>query len=80
MKTTEIHDHMLKILYKITSVLMFTVGLIITIHVESACWNFSRIYTLTHCIDEIIVGVIAFIGGFYFMYKVRHYDADKEGD
>lgn len=80
MKTTETHDHMLKILYKITSVLMFTVGLIITIHVESAFWNFSRIYTLTHYIDEIIVGVIAFIGGFYFMYKVRHYDADKEGD
>lgn len=80
MKTTEIHDHILKRLYKITSVLMFIVGLIITIHVESACWNFSRIYTLTHFLDEIIVGVIAFIGGFYFMYKVRHCDADKEGD
>ena len=80
MKTTEIHDHMLKRLYKITSFLMFIVGIIITIHVESAFWNFSRIYTLTHCLDEIIVGVIAFIGGFYFMYKVRHCDADKEGD
>ena len=80
MKTTEIHDHMLKRLYKITSVLMFIVGLIITIHIESECWNFSRIYTLTHCLDEIIVGVIAFIGGFYFMYKVRHYGAYKEGD
>ena len=80
MKTTEIHDHMLKRLYKITSFLMFIVGIIITIHVESAFWNFSRIYTLTHCLDEIIVGVIAFIVGFYFMYKVRHCDADKEGD
>ena len=80
MKTTEIHDHMLKRLYKITSFLMFIVGIIITIHVESAFWNFSRIYTLTHCLDETIVGVIAFIGGFYFMYKVRHCDADKEGD
>ena len=40
MKTTEIHDHMLKRLYKITSVLMFIVGIIITIRVESACWNF----------------------------------------
>lgn len=80
MKTTEIHDRILKRLYKITSVLMFIVGLIITIHVESACWNFSRIYTLTHCLDEIIVGVIAFIGGFYFMYKVSHNGEDKEGD
>ena len=80
MKTTEIHDNMLKRLYKITSVLMFIVGLIITIRVEYACWNFSRIYTLTHCLGEIIVGVIAFIGGFYFMYKVRHNGEDKEGE
>lgn len=80
MKTTEIHDHMLKRLYKITSFLMFVVGIILTIRIESACWNFSRIYALTHYFDEIVVGVIAFIGGFYFAYKVRHYDEDKEGD
>lgn len=80
MKTSEIHTHILKKLYKMTSILLFILGITISVRLEMTCWNFSRIYTLTHYPDEIIVGVVVFIGGFYFMHKVRHYDEDKEGD
>ena len=80
MKTSEIHTHILKKLYKMTSALLFILGIVITVRLEATCWNLPRIYALTHYPDEIIVGVIAIIGGFYFAYKVRHYDEDKEGD
>ena len=80
MKTSEIHTHILKKLYKMTSAVLFILGIVITVRLEAMCWNLPRIYAFTHYPDEIIVGVIAIIGGFYFAYKVRHYDEDKEGD
>lgn len=80
MKNSDLHQHVIKKLYTAISVLLFLVALIITIQIEVENWNNPRLYVLLNYPGEIVVAVSAMIGGFYMMYRVRHYNEDKEGD
>lgn len=80
MKKIDYHNHILKTLYKFTAVAMFLIGIIITVRLTLANLNVPKYVIMIQNPGDIFVGVAAFLGGFYFLYKFVHYDEDKEGD
>lgn len=80
MKQSDVHHHILKTLYKMNSVVLFFLGLYITIRFEVENWNTRRIIALINNPMEVFVGVLAILGGFFFLYKYRHYDEERDGD
>lgn len=80
MKHSDVHHHILKILYKTNSAVLFFLGLYLTIRFEVENWNTRRIAALINNPMEVFVGVLAILGGFFFLYKYRHYNEERDED
>lgn len=80
MKKSDHHNHVMKALYKHTSFIMFLAGIVITVRLTMSNLDVPKYLIMIQNPGDIFVGVAAFLGGFYFLYRYTHYDKDKEGD
>ena len=80
MKHSDVHHHILKILYKTNSAVLFFLGLYLTIRFEVESCNTRLIVVLINNPMEVFVGEHAILGGFFFLYKYRHYNEERDGD
>lgn len=80
MKKSDHHNHVMKMLYKHTAFIMFLAGIVITVRLTMSNLDVPKYLIMIQNPGDIFVGVAAFLGGFYFLYRYTHYDEDKEGD
>lgn len=80
MKKSDHHNHVMKMLYKHTSFIMFLAGIVITVRLTMSNLDVPKYQIMIQNPGDIFVGVAAFLGGFYFLYRYTHYDENKEGD
>ena len=80
MKKSDYHNHVMKTLYKLTAFIMFLTGILITARLTMSNLDVLKYLIMIQNPGDILAGVAAFRGGFYFLSRYIHYDEDKEGD